>query len=139
MMTALATDTTFVGDLDEPPDHDPSGLQPVLAAEEERALRGDLDPADRLTCTVHTTWIHKCAHSATHCIPLYGLRFCLPCRQRMDIAVDELTGHVTLRCPRCERGAATPADLRLVAACQRSLALARPSGPGRAHILEPTR
>lgn len=45
-----------------------------------------------------------------------------------DALVDEVGGTVARRCPRCDRGAATRADKRLVAACEASLmAVGRPA------------
>jgi hypothetical protein len=97
----------------------------ALAAEDHAEDTGWLESLDRLTCRVHSRWIHECGHSDLHVIPVTGHRWCRPCRRPLEIAVDELTRTVTLHCPRCDRGPTTRADHQLIAACEASLTAAR--------------
>jgi hypothetical protein len=101
-----------------------SSLATALTAEDHAEDTGRLDPLDRLTCRVHRRWIHECGHSNLHVIPVTGHRWCRPCRCALEIAVDELTGKVTLHCPRCDRGPTTKADHQLITACEASLTAA---------------
>ena len=109
-----------------------SSLAAALTTEDQTEDTGWLDPLDRLTCRVHRRWIHECAHGNLHVIPVTGHRWCRPCRYALEIAVDELTGRVTLHCPRCDRGPTTKADHQLIAACEASLIAARTSRPAAA-------
>jgi hypothetical protein len=105
-----------------------SALADALVAEDNAEDNGWLDPLDRITCPVHRRWVHQCCHSDLHVSQVAGLRWCRPCKAALQVAVDEVGGTVALRCPRCDRGAATRADKRLVAACEASLtAVGRPA------------
>lgn len=101
------------------------GLRGLLALEQRQQDRGELDPADRVTCPQHSTWIHRCAHSDAHVTRSLGVRWCSPCGTALDVVVDELTRAISLRCNRCGTGARSRADHRLVEACHRSLGLAQ--------------
>ena len=119
----MAATLTLVSNRTEPTPA--STLADALAAEDQAEDTGWLDALDRLTCRVHRRWIHECAHSDLHVIEVTGHRWCRPCRRALEIAVDEVTRTVTLRCPRCHRGTTTRADHQLVAACEASLTAAR--------------
>jgi hypothetical protein len=103
----------------------PVTLTEWLDAEDSAEDIGVLDPLDRATCPVHRRWLHQCAHSQPHVSMITGHRWCRPCRSELTLAVDELTGTVTVHCPRCGRGPRTRADHQLIAACEASLAAAR--------------
>jgi hypothetical protein len=94
-----------------------------LAAEDRAEDAGRLDPDDRLTCHVHGRWIHQCVSSPVHVNPVTRHRWCRDCAAELTVAVDELAGTVTMRCPRCGQGGST-ATARLSAACRASLSLA---------------
>lgn len=96
-------------------------LANALSAEDEAEDTGWLDPLDRITCPVHRRWVHQCCHSDLHVIRIAGWRWCRPCARALEVAVDEVAGSVSLHCPKCDRGAQTTSDARLVAACQASL------------------
>ncbi|HEY0452703.1 hypothetical protein [Actinophytocola sp.] len=100
-------------------------LADALVAEDHAEDTGWLDPLDRMTCRVHRRWIHECAHSELHVIPVTGHRWCRPCRRELELAVDEVTRTATVHCPRCHRGPTTHADTQLIAACEASLTAAR--------------
>jgi hypothetical protein len=90
----------------------------------EDAVAG-LSVFDRVTCPFHRTWAHRCISSPTHVIPLTGHRWCADCRIPADVAVDELTGRVSVTCGRCGRPPRGFATQQIVRACQASLARAR--------------
>ncbi|GAA1266273.1 hypothetical protein GCM10009609_31800 [Pseudonocardia aurantiaca] len=94
-----------------------------LAAEDRAEDAGRLDPDDRLTCHVHGRWIHQCVSSPVHVNPVTRHRWCRDCAAELTVAVDELAGTVTMRCPRCSQGSSA-ATARLSAACRASLSLA---------------
>jgi hypothetical protein len=102
-----------------------STLTAALLAEDRAEETGWLDPFDRLTCPVHRRWVHQCSHSDLHVVRVAGWRWCRPCARALQVAVDEVAGTVALRCPRCERGARTASDARLIAACEASLTASR--------------
>lgn len=60
-----------------------------------------------------------------HTNPAIGYRWCRGCDHQALVAVDELTGEVTIRCGLCGRSPRSRANLELVELCRRSLALAR--------------
>lgn len=99
-------------------------LAEVLAAEDAAELV-DLNPLERLTCRTHRRWVHQCAHSAQHVFVVTGHRWCRDCEHPADIAVDELTWDVTVRCPECGLAPAGPATRQIVRTCRASMAAAR--------------
>jgi hypothetical protein len=109
-------------------------------ATEDTAVEAGGSPFERLTCPLHRRWIHQCIVSPQHVSPVTGHRWCRDCARALTVAVDELTGEVTLTCPRCHRrpeGIATRQTLR---ACRASLAAIHhrrtSATPGRRHLQE---
>lgn len=100
-------------------------LADALLVEDQAEDTGWLDPLDRMTCPVHRRWVHQCCHSDLHVIRIAGWRWCRPCARALEVAVDEVAGTVALHCPKCDRGARTTSDKRLVTACQASLTASR--------------
>lgn len=90
-------------------------------AEDGRRLLPDL----RLTCTTHRRWLHDCVSSPQHVNTWTRARWCRPCKQELEVAVDHVAGRVTLTCPSCGRGAENVVDYVLVTSCETSLRLAR--------------
>ncbi|MFC0110559.1 hypothetical protein [Kibdelosporangium aridum] len=95
-----------------------------LAAEDEAERAERLSPDDRLTCHVHGKWIHQCVSSPLHAHPVTRHRWCRDCAMVLTVTVDELARTVAMRCPRCG-GGSSAATVRLLAACQASLAAAK--------------
>ncbi|GAA1254399.1 hypothetical protein GCM10009609_17220 [Pseudonocardia aurantiaca] len=93
------------------------------AAEDRAEDAGLLNPDDRLTCHVHGRWIHQCVSSPVHVNPVTRHRWCRDCAAELTVAVDELAGTVTMRCPQCGQGGSA-ATARLLAACCASLSRA---------------
>ncbi|GAB3745315.1 hypothetical protein GCM10027598_81750 [Amycolatopsis oliviviridis] len=99
-------------------------LPVLLAMEDDAEDVGRLAPDDRLTCHVHGRWIHQCVASPVHVNPITRHRWCRSCATALTVSVDELSGAVTMSCPRCGHGESA-ASARLIVACQASLAAAR--------------
>jgi hypothetical protein len=98
-------------------------LAAALCAEDDAEEHG-LNPLERTTCHVHRRWLHDCVSSPLHVIVVTGHRWCRQCDCAVDVAVDELAGDVSLRCPRCRRMPASTANRQVVRACRASLAAA---------------
>jgi len=96
----------------------------ALSAEDEAEEAG-LDPMERITCRTHRRWLHHCVSSPLHVIVVSGHRWCRPCRRALDVAVDHLTGDVSLRCPKCGPVRPTRATRQVIRACRASLAAAQ--------------
>lgn len=96
-------------------------LAASLTAEDHDEETGEKSPHDRLTCPIHLRWVHECAHSPLH----VASRWCRTCDIAADIAVDEVTGTVAMRCPRCLRTPGGSANRRTIAACRTSITAAR--------------
>jgi hypothetical protein len=92
----------------------------TLVEEDYAEDTGDLAPDDRLTCHVHGRWIHQCVSSPVHVNPVTRHRWCRDCDAELGVVVDELSGAVAMRCPRCGRGGSA-ATARLIAACRASI------------------
>jgi hypothetical protein len=92
---------------------------------EDAAEEGGLDPLERTTCYQHRRWLHDCVSSPLHVIVVTGHRWCRRCECAVDVAVDQLTGDVTLTCPRCHEMPPGAANRQLVRCCRASLAAAR--------------
>ncbi|MFD5244316.1 hypothetical protein ACFWIW_07220 [Amycolatopsis sp. NPDC058340] len=99
-------------------------LPVLLAMEDDAEDVGRLSPDDRLTCHVHGRWIHQCVASPLHVNPITRHRWCRSCATALTVSIDELSGDVTMYCPRCGHGESA-ASARLIAACRASLAAAR--------------
>lgn len=92
---------------------------------EDRAEEAGLDPLERTSCRFHRRWVHQCISSPAHVIPVTGHRWCRPCASAANVAVDELTGDVAVRCPRCGRSPGGRATRQIVRTCTASLAAAQ--------------
>jgi hypothetical protein len=102
----------------------------VALTGEDDAEECGLNPLERTTCHVHRRWLHDCVSSPLHVIVVTGHRWCRGCECAVDVAVDEVAGDVSLRCPRCRRTPAGAANRQVVRACRASLAAA---AEGRVH------
>ncbi|WP_291413725.1 hypothetical protein [Actinophytocola sp.] len=99
----------------------------ALSAEDDAEDTEDdtgLDPFERTTCYTHRRWLHHCVSSPLHVIVVTGYRWCRRCEREVWVAVDELTGDVSLSCAKCGEMPPGPANRRLVRACRASLAAA---------------
>lgn len=101
----------------------------ALAREDSAEEHAGLSPHDRITCPVHRRWVHQCASSPEHAIRVTGHRWCRSCDAAVTIAVDELTGTVTLTCPRCHRSPDTAANHQVLRSCRASIDAARQDRP----------
>jgi hypothetical protein len=100
-------------------------LATKLSTEDAWEADGRLDPLERTTCYAHRRWLYQCVSSPLHVIVVTGHRWCRSCSCAVDVAVDELTGDVALRCPRCRQMPPTAASRQLIRCCRASLAAAR--------------
>jgi hypothetical protein len=100
-------------------------LARCLTAEDQAEEASQLVPECRVTCHHHRRWLHHCVGSPAHVNVVTGTRWCRRCECALNVAIDQLTGSVTVRCPECGRGAETRYNHQLVASCQKSLALAQ--------------
>ena len=91
---------------------------------EDRSEEDGLDPLERTTCRSHRRWLHDCVSSPLHVIVITGTRWCRSCQCALNVAVDQLAGDVSVRCPSCTTTPATCATRQLVRACRASLAAA---------------
>jgi hypothetical protein len=91
-------------------------------ATEDAAVEAGLSPFERLTCPAHRRWAHQCIASPQHASPVTGHRWCRDCACQATVAVDELTGDVTVTCPRCHHTPEGVATRQIVRACRASLA-----------------
>ena len=98
----------------------PSKLSRRMQEEDLAEDAGLLAPDDRLTCAVHGRWIHQCVSSALHVNQVTRHRWCRACACELTVAVDELSGDVTMSCPGCGEGVSA-ASARVIAACRKSL------------------
>ncbi|RZS33945.1 hypothetical protein EV193_11095 [Herbihabitans rhizosphaerae] len=108
-------------DLHVPPERLHRDLATTLVAEDLAEQEWRLDSHERLTCSEHGQWLHRCVHAKPHVNKITGYRWCRPCRAELEVAVDEIDGTVTVHCPKCDRGAETKADFQLISACRQSL------------------
>src|SRR5205085_87240 len=90
------------------------------AAEE----RDGLSPLERITCHTHRRWAHECIASPLHVIVVTGHRWCRDCDAEATVAVDEVSGSITVTCARCHRTPDTRATRQIVHTCRASLAAA---------------
>ncbi|MEV6240483.1 hypothetical protein [Lentzea sp. NPDC051838] len=97
-----------------------ANLIATLVEEDLAEDDGVLAPDDRLTCHVHGRWIHQCVASPVHVNRVTRHRWCRGCDAELGVVVDELSGDVAMRCPRCGRGGSA-ATTRLIAACRASI------------------
>lgn len=96
-------------------------------ATEDAAVEAGLSPFERLTCPAHRRWLYRCIASPQHALPTTGHRWCRDCDVPATVAVDELSGDVTVTCPRCGRMPNTIATRQIVRTCRASLATAQGS------------
>jgi hypothetical protein len=99
-------------------------LAVALSTEDALEEAGGLDPLERTTCYAHRRWLHDCVSSPLHVIIVTGHRWCRRCECAVNVAVDQLTGGVTLTCPRCRRMPPGAANRQLVRCCRTSMAAA---------------
>ncbi|MGH3516132.1 MAG: hypothetical protein ACRDQ7_01670 [Haloechinothrix sp.] len=86
------------------------------AAEECAAL----SPHERTTCPVHRRWSYQCVSSPSHAIRVTGHRWCRACDTAVTVAVDELTGSISLTCPHCLRFPNSAANRQIIRSCRAS-------------------
>jgi len=94
-------------------------------SEEDAAEARGLDPFERVTCGIHRRWLHQCISSPLHVVAVTGYRWCRDCECPVDVAVDELTRTVRLRCPGCGRAPDSPAARQILRTCRAGLAASR--------------
>jgi hypothetical protein len=99
----------------------------VTLSAEDAAEEGDLDPLERTTCYTHRRWLHHCVASPLHVIVVTGHRWCRTCSCAVNVAIDQLTGDVSLTCPKCDRMPPGAANRQLIRCCRASLAAAAES------------
>jgi len=99
-------------------------LAATLSAEDEAEEQDGLNPHERTTCHVHRRWLHDCVSSPLHVIVVTGHRWCRRCECAVNVAVDQLTGDITLTCPKCHEMPPGAANRQLVRCCRASLAAA---------------
>jgi hypothetical protein len=80
---------------------------------------------ERITCRTHRRWVHQCVSSPQHVIVVTGHRWCRDCECAVSVAVDELTGDVTLTCPGCRRTPECAATRQIGRTCRASIAACR--------------
>jgi hypothetical protein len=100
-----------------------------LTAEDEAEDGHRLLPDLRLTCHTHRRWLHDCVSSPLHVNAWTRARWCRPCEQELEVAVDHVAGRVAVTCPGCRRGAENAVDYVLITNCETSLRLARSPWP----------
>jgi hypothetical protein len=99
-------------------------LAAALTAEDAAEELDGLHPLERITCSLHRKWIHRCVHSPLHVIPVTGHRWCRACATAAEVLVDELTGTVRVTCPRCHETPSPRATKQIVRTCRESLSAA---------------
>lgn len=109
-------------------------LAAALSTEDAAEDAGTLDPLERMTCYTHRRWLHHCVSSPLHVIVVTGHRWCRRCSRAVDVAIDQLTGDVALRCPRCHEMPPGAANRQLIRCCRASLAAAH-DGPHPVRVL----
>lgn len=92
-------------------------------ATEDAAVEAGLSPFERLTCPAHRRWVHQCIASPQHVSPVTGHRWCRDCACPVTVAVDELSGDVTVTCPRCHHAPEGVATRQILRASRASLAI----------------
>jgi hypothetical protein len=102
-------------------------LAVALSTEDAAEERGELDPLERTTCYTHRRWLHHCVSSPLHVIVVTGHRWCRRCECAVNVAIDQLTGDVTLTCPKCHGMPPGAANRQIVRCCRASLAAAHDS------------
>lgn len=110
-------------------------LAAAMAAEDRDEELG-LDPLERITCRTHDRWLHQCVSSPQHVIVVTGHRWCHDCRCAVDIAIDEYSGDVRLRCTRCGTCQDSRAARQLVRVCRASIAAAAAGRRASAGLLD---
>lgn len=95
-------------------------LAATLADEDAAEEYAALSPHERATCPVHRRWSYQCVSSPSHAIRVTGHRWCRSCDVALTVAVDELTGSITLDCPLCHRLPNTAANRQIIRSCRAS-------------------
>jgi hypothetical protein len=99
-------------------------LADMLIAEDAAEDREELPALERISCHVHRRWAHECISSPMHVIAITGHRWCRQCEAEATVAVDELTGDLSVVCTRCRKSPDTPATKQILRVCRKSLAAA---------------
>ncbi|MGW3470425.1 hypothetical protein ACWDKQ_18645 [Saccharopolyspora sp. NPDC000995] len=102
-------------------------LAHTLILEDAMEEREEISAHERITCHVHRRWAHECIASPMHVIPVTGHRWCRRCEAEASVAVDEVTGSVTVVCTRCRQSLETAATRQVIRTCRASLAAAHES------------
>ncbi len=100
-------------------------LADVLSAEDAAEEHSGLSPHERLTCHTHRRWAHQCISSPLHVIVVTGHRWCRQCERQASVAIDELTGSVSVTCDRCHQTPDNAATRQIIRTCTASLATAK--------------
>ncbi|MEV0054713.1 hypothetical protein AB0H34_29915 [Saccharopolyspora shandongensis] len=67
---------------------------------------------------------HECISSLAHVIAVTGHRWCRSCEAEASVAVDEVSGAVSVVCTRCRTIPDTAATRQILRTCRASLAVA---------------
>ncbi|MGW5642479.1 hypothetical protein ACWEV3_14375 [Saccharopolyspora sp. NPDC003752] len=99
-------------------------LAHTLIREDAAVEREELSPHERLSCHVHRRWAHECISSPVHVIAVTGHRWCRSCDAEASVAVDEVSGAVSVVCTRCRTTPDSAATRQILRTCRASLAVA---------------
>ncbi|MEU5846230.1 hypothetical protein [Saccharopolyspora shandongensis] len=98
-------------------------LANTLVREDAAVEREELSPHERLSCHVHRRWAHECISSPAHVIAVTGHRWCRSCEAEASVAVDEVSGAVSVVCTRCRTTPDSAATRQILRTCRASLAV----------------
>lgn len=115
--------TSHIHDYSEVPD---PALAAMLTAE-DAAEEDGLSPFERTTCRTHRRWVHQCISSPAHVVVVTGHRWCRGCRAVASVAIDELSGSVTVVCQRCKQPPRGLGTRQITNSCRASIARSRQS------------
>jgi hypothetical protein len=76
-------------------------LARVLSRENIVEELGAIPSQDRLTCRLHSAWVHQCVALPGHAFPNAGDRWCLRCKGTASVTVDESRGKAAVLCSGC--------------------------------------
>lgn len=99
-------------------------LADTLIVEDAAEEREELSAHERISCPAHRRWVHECISSPAHVISVTGHRWCRLCDAEASVAVDQLTGSVSVVCTRCRKTPDTAATRQILRTCRASLAAA---------------
>ncbi|WP_461154504.1 hypothetical protein [Saccharopolyspora tripterygii] len=124
LLTARPTPVEITGFCNRYTDLRDRRLADVLTREDAAEEREELSALERISCHVHRRWAHGCISSPIHVIAVTGHRWCRQCEAEATVAIDELTGDVSVTCTRCHKSPDTPATQQILRTCRASLAAA---------------